>query len=64
MLQAILPTYGCGRGGTRTPDFYCVILKSHFPLLPIRPCHAFCLDFGIFRGAKCPMRPRFPLRFF
>ena len=41
MLQAILPTDGCGRGGTRTPDFYCVILKSPFPIRPICLFRAF-----------------------
>ena len=45
MLQAILPTYGCGRGGTRTPDFYCVIVKSHRPMCPIRPFRAFLFGF-------------------
>jgi hypothetical protein len=66
MLQAFLPTYGCGRGSrsTRTLDFYCVILKSHFPMLPIRPFRAFLLDHCIFQGCKCPLSPIFPWRFF
>jgi hypothetical protein len=38
LLQAGLPTYGCGRGlrSTRTPDFYCVILMLDLPMRPIR----------------------------
>ena len=43
-------TVFCGRGGTRTPDFYCVILEFHFPLLPIRPFRAFLFGFLQFSG--------------
>jgi hypothetical protein len=35
----------CGRIGTRTPDLYCVILKPHFPKLPILPFCVFLLRF-------------------
>ena len=51
-LQTDLPAYGCGRGGTRTPDFYCVILKSNLPMLPIRPFNAFLFGFLHFSGAR------------
>jgi len=54
----------CGRGGTRTPDIYCVILKSHLPLLPICPFRVLLFGFLRFLGAKCPLRPIFPLCFF
>ena len=50
LWQAFLPTYGCGRGGTRTPDFYCVIVKSHRPMCPIRPFRAFLFGFLHFSG--------------
>ena len=45
MLQVILFIDGCGRTGTRTPDLYCVILKSQRPILPIRPFRAFLFGF-------------------
>ena len=43
---------------------YCVILKSHCPLLPIRPFRAFLFGFLRFQGSKCPLRPIFPWSFF
>jgi len=43
LFQAKSPVF-CGRGSrsARTPDFYCVILKSHFPLLPMVHFVRFC----------------------
>ena len=38
--------------------------KVSFPLLPIRPFRAFIFGFLRFSGAKCPLRPIFPLRIF
>jgi hypothetical protein len=53
----------CGRTGTRTPDFYCVILNALIPATPIYPFCAFLSVFCIFQGCKYPLSPIFPWRF-
>ena len=64
MLQPILPAYGCGRGGTRTPDFYCVIVKSHRPILPIRPFRAFLFGFLHFSGVEMSIVSNISIAYF
>ncbi len=41
-------------------NLYCVILKFHLTLLPMRPFRAFLFGFLHFQGSKCPLRPEFP----